>query len=88
MSEQIHELLLGIIAFNLQSYFAVFHVEEVPVLVNSTMLTPIQEEDAKIIIPIGEVLAGFESEEEVRVVALLFRNMSGLLPERIDYEVR
>ena len=55
-------------------------------MVNTTMLAPIQGEDAEIIIPIREVLAGLESGEEIRMAALLFRNMSGLLPESIGYK--
>ena len=51
-------------------------------------LAPIQEEHAEIIIPIREVLSGLESGEEVRMAALLFRNMSGLLPESMDYKDR
>jgi hypothetical protein len=47
---------------------------------------PIQGEEAEIIVPIREVLAGLKSGEEVRMAALLFRNMSGLLPESMDYE--
>ena len=35
---------------------------------------------------IREVLAGLESGAEVRMAALLFRNMSGLLPDSTDYE--
>ena len=55
---------------------------------SAATLSPIQGEDAEIIIPIREVLSGLESGEEVRMAALLFRNMSGLLPDRIDYENR
>ena len=51
-------------------------------------LSPIEGEDAEIIIPIREVLEGLDSGAEVRMAALLFRNMSGLLPEKIDYEKR
>ena len=51
-------------------------------------LSPIQGENAEIIIPIREVLAGLESGPEVRMAALLFRNMSGLLPDSTDYEDR
>ena len=51
-------------------------------------LSPIQGEDAEIIIPIREVLLGLKSGEGVRMATLLFRNMSGLLPDRIDYEDR
>ena len=49
-------------------------------------LSPIQGEDAEIIVPIREVLSGLEGGIEVRMAAFLFRNMSGLLPDRIDYE--
>ena len=73
-------------SFNL----VVFLVEEVSVNEASTAstLSPIEGEDAKIIIPIREVLEGLDSGSEVRMAALLFRNMSGLLPEKIDYEDR
>ena len=59
--------------------------------VNETItvgLSPIQGEDAEISIPIREVLAGLESGDEVRMAAFLFRNMSRLLPEKVDYEDR
>ena len=42
------------------------------------------EEDVNIAIPIREVLSGLTGGEEVRMAAFLFRNMSGLLPKRID----
>ena len=65
----------------------VFRVEEVSVSeASAATLSPIQGEDAEIMIPIREVLSGLESGAEVRMAALLFRNMSGLLPDRIDYE--
>ena len=51
-------------------------------------LSPIQGENAEIIIPIREVLAGLESEAEVRMAALLFKNMSELLPNSTDNEER
>ena len=64
-------------------------VEELSVNETSTAtLSPIREEDAEISIPIVEVLAGIESGAEVRMAAFLFRNMSGLLPERVDYDDR
>ena len=66
-----------------------FCVEEVSVNETSVAtLSPIQGEDAEIIIPIREVLSGLESGEGLRMATLLFRNMSGLLPDRIDYEDR
>ena len=45
--------------------------------------SPIKDEPAEIHIPVREVLSGVESEEPVRMTSLLFRNMSGLLPERL-----
>ena len=66
---------------------AVFRVEEVSVNeASAATLSPIQGEVAEIIIPIREVLAGVESGTEVRMAALLFRNMSGLLPESTDHD--
>ena len=56
--------------------------------ISAATLSPIQGKDAEIIIPIREVLLGLKSREGVRMAALLFRNMSGLLPDRIDYEDR
>ena len=71
------------------SISVVFLVEEVSVNEASVAtLSPIQGEDAEIIIPIREVLKGLESGAEVKMAALLFRNMSGLLPDRIRYEDR
>ena len=65
----------------------VFHVEELSVNETGTgSLSPIQGENAEIIIPIREVLAGLESGAEVRMAALLYRSMSGLLPDSTDYE--
>ena len=46
----------------------------------SEMISLIQEETAEISIP-GEVLSEFGEREQIRVASLLFRNMSGLLPE-------
>lgn len=51
-------------------------------------LTPFLGEDVEILIPVREVLEGLESGVEVRMAALLFRNMSGLLPESVDYQQR
>ena len=67
----------------------VFHVEELSVNETAAVsLSPIQGENAEIIIPIRKVLVGLESGAEVRMAALLFRNMSGLLPDSTDYEDR
>ena len=66
-----------------------FRVEELSANETGTAtLSPIQEEDAEVSIPIRKVLAGIESGAEVRMAAFLFRNMSGLLPERVDYDDR
>lgn len=65
---------------------AAFLVEEVSVNeASAATLSPIHGEDAEIVIPIREVLGGLESGAEVTMAALLFKNMSGLLPESIDY---
>ena len=54
-------------------------------MVNETLkLSFIRDENAEIILPIREVLTDLESGEVVRVAALLYRNMSGLLPESME----
>ena len=53
-------------------------------VVDERMLSSIEEREAQISIPIREVLAGVGNGEEVRMVNFLFRNMSGLLPDRLD----
>ena len=69
----------------LSSYFhAVFIVEEVSA--NDTdddRLSPIENEDAEISIP-REVLEAVGNGEPVRMASFLFRNKSGLLPERLE----
>ena len=47
------------------------------------MFSGVEEEEAEISIP-REVLEGVGNEEPVRMASLLFRNMSGLLPERLE----
>ena len=42
----------------------------------------IEDEDAEIHIP-REVISGHGADEQVRVASFLYRNMSGLLPERL-----
>jgi hypothetical protein len=65
----------------------VFYVKEVSINETSAVsLSPIQGDNAEIIIPLREVLAGLESGAEVRMAALLFRNMSGLLPDSTDHD--
>ena len=62
-----------------------FHVDVVSL--NETtveMISPIEGEGAEISIPIREVLKGVEREEQVRMAAFLFRNTSGLLPNRLE----
>ena len=48
--------------------------------------SPINSENATIHVPVREVLSGSENGESVRMASLLFRNMSGLLPERLPEE--
>jgi hypothetical protein len=40
-------------------------------------------ENATIHVPVGEILSSSENSNPVRMASLLFRNMSGLLPERL-----
>ena len=47
------------------------------------MFSGVEEEEAEISIP-REVLEGVGNGEPVRMASLLFRNMSGLLPERLE----
>ena len=47
---------------------------------------PVNSENAMIHIPVREVLSGSENEDPVRMAFLLFRNMSGFLPERLPEE--
>ena len=66
---------------------AVVHLEDVSLNDTQTGVeySPIWGElDANIAIPIREVLSGVPSGEEVRMAVFLFRNMSELLPMRID----
>ena len=46
-------------------------------------ISPIEQESASISIPI-EVLEGVTGGTPVRMASLLFRNMSGLLPEALN----
>ena len=47
---------------------------------------PVNSENAMIHTPVREVLSGSENEDPVRMASLLFRNMSGFLPERLPEE--
>ena len=47
---------------------------------------PVNSENATIHIPVREVLSSSENEDPVRMASLLFRNMSGFLPERLPEE--
>ena len=57
-----------------------FRVEE---LLMSESITPIEEDVAEIRIP-SEVLASQEGLNPIRMASFLFRNMSGLLPQRLS----
>lgn len=46
-------------------------------------MTSFDGESAEISIPIREVLAGVGNGEQIRMASILFRNMSGLLPESL-----
>lgn len=60
-----------------------FVVEEVSLNDTDDGLSPIDDEDAQIVIP-REVLAALGNGESVRMASLLFRNKSGLLPPRLE----
>ena len=60
-----------------------FHVEEKEVSESTDGISPIERENAQINVP-REVLSGVRRGEMVRMASLLFRNMSGILPERLN----
>ena len=65
---------------------AVFHVEEVRAENLQDIVSPIDEDSARISIP-REVLEGATAEgAPVRMASFLFRNMTGLLPESLSDE--
>ena len=51
--------------------------------VSGERISPIEGEIAEISIPIREVLAGVGNKQQTRMATILFRNMSGLLPESL-----
>ena len=67
----------------LTTFLAVLTVEEVPINNTKERISLIEGENARISIP-REVIANVEGRESVRVVSILYRNMSGLLPERLE----
>ena len=64
---------------------AVLDVVELSVndIISAERISPIEGQIAEISIPIREVLAGVGNKEEARMATILFRNMSGLLPESL-----
>ena len=61
-----------------------FQVEEVSLNDTDDMFSGVEEEEAEISIP-REVLESLgQYGEPVRMASLLFRNMSGLLPQRLE----
>ena len=60
-----------------------FHVEETEVSESTEGISPIERENAQINVP-REVLSGVRRGEMVRMTSLLFRNMSGILPEMVN----
>ena len=63
--------------------FEVFHVQELLIAEPGKSMTPIEEDVAEISIP-SEVLANQEDGNPIRMASFLFRNMSGLLPQRLS----
>ena len=68
---------------NLSTSLAVLRVKEV--LLNSTneRISLIEGENASISIP-REVIENIAGRESIRVVSVLYQNMSGLLPESLE----
>ena len=64
---------------------AVFRVEEVRAENLKDIVSPIDEDSARISIP-REVLEGSAEGAPVRMASFLFRNMTGLLPESLGDE--
>ena len=61
-----------------------FLVEEISLNdTDNDMLSGVEDEAAEISIP-REVLEGLGNGEPIRMASLLFRNKSGLLPERLE----
>ena len=67
----------------LSTSFAVLRVEEVLISSTNERISLIEGENASISIP-REVIANVEGRENIRVVSLLYQNMSGLLPESLE----
>ena len=63
-----------------------FHVEEVTIDKNVDMLSPIDEDSARISIPREVVESAIAEGAPVRMASFLFRNMTGLLPESLGDE--
>lgn len=57
-------------------------VEEVLVNETSERISLIEDKDASISIP-QEALSGADGRKRVRIASLLFRNLSGLVPESL-----
>ena len=60
-----------------------FHVEELLLDESTESISPIEDEIAQIRVP-REVLAGQGRGQPIRMASFLFRNMSGLLPQRLE----
>ena len=70
----------------IHSFMTGFHIEEVMIDKNADMLSPIEDDSARISIP-REVVEGTTTEgAPVRMASFLFRNMTGLLPESLSDE--
>lgn len=79
----------GFIHIELHSLYslAVLRVEEVVINNTNERITHTVGGKAKISIP-REVIANVEGRESIQVVFILYRNMSGLLPESLEADKR
>ena len=84
----IHSLVLALQIYRCGSLFCnntVLFTDELLVKeIDDKRISPIEGEQAKISIPIGELLGGVGNETQIRIASLLFRNMSGLLPASLE----
>ena len=76
-------MALNIIRMHYLNSLAVLRVKKVSInATNERISSQFEGENARISIP-REVVASVEGRESILIVSILYRNMSGLLPERL-----
>ena len=77
-------MALNIICIHYFNFLAVLRVKEVSInTTNKRISFQFEGENARISIP-REVIASVEGRESILIVSILYRNMSGLLPESLE----